>query len=28
MPFDWHARITPDDLDAFAAYLRSLQSVK
>ena len=28
MPFDWHATITPDDLDALAAYLRSLKSVK
>jgi hypothetical protein len=28
MPCDWHARITPDDLDALVAYLRSLKSVK
>jgi len=28
MPFDGYARITPDDLDALVAYLRSLQSVK
>jgi len=28
MPFNWYTRITPDDLDALVAYLRSLESVK
>jgi hypothetical protein len=28
IPFDWYAGITPDDLDALIAYLRSLKSVK
>ena len=28
MPFDWYARMAPDDLDALVAYLRSLTPVK
>jgi mono/diheme cytochrome c family protein len=28
MPFDWYARIAPDDLDALVAYLRLLKPVK
>jgi hypothetical protein len=28
MPFDWYAKLAPDDLDALVAYLRSLKSVK
>ena len=28
MPFDWYAKIAPDDLDALVAYLRSLTPVK
>jgi hypothetical protein len=28
MPFDWYAKLAPDDLDALVAYLRSLNSVK
>jgi mono/diheme cytochrome c family protein len=28
MPFDWYAKIAPDDLDAIVAYLRSLPPAK
>lgn len=28
MPFDWYARMAPDDLDALVAYLRSLPPVE
>jgi mono/diheme cytochrome c family protein len=28
MPFDWYAKVTPADLDAIVAYLRSLPPVK
>jgi hypothetical protein len=28
MPFDWYAKIAPDDLDALVAYLRSLKPLK
>jgi mono/diheme cytochrome c family protein len=28
MPFDWYAKIAPDDLDALVSYLRSLRPVK
>jgi len=28
MPFDWYAKMAPDDRDALVAYLRSLKSVK
>jgi hypothetical protein len=28
MPFDWYAKIAPDDLDSIVAYLRSLPPAK
>jgi hypothetical protein len=28
MAFDWYAKITPGDLDAIVAYLRTIKPVK
>jgi hypothetical protein len=28
MPYDWYAKMTPDDLDAIVAFLRSIKPIK
>jgi hypothetical protein len=28
MPYDWYSKITPDDLDAIVAFMRTIKPVK
>jgi hypothetical protein len=28
MPYDWYAKITPGDLDAIVAFMRTIKAIK